>query len=159
MRSSKLDPILALCAAMAVAAMAGCGGEDDDALTKSEFVAQANSICRKSEGEVLQRLSTYVKEQPNEGAGQTQNELFAGAVDDILIPAAETKIRDIESLDPPPAGEKRVDAYLGAMERGVDAVETKGPTYVALNASLYEFEKQFAPAARIAGDYGLKDCR
>jgi len=148
-----------LCAAVVAVAIAGCGGSDDEPLTKGEFVAQASSICKRSDEEIVQRLSTYMREQPNEGAGQTQDQLFAGAVDDVLLPAVETQIQAIGSLEPPPADEKPVSAYLGAMERGVEAVERAGPTYTSLKASLYEFEKRFLPAGRIAGDYGLKNCQ
>lgn len=139
--------------------LAGCGGEDEDPLTKREFVAVANSICTAADKEVVQRLSTYMQEQPNGGAGQTQAQLFAGAVEDILLPAAEGKIQEIGSLQPPPADERRIGAFLGEMEAGVEAVERTAPTYEPLKASLYEFEKRFFPAGRIAGEYGIDDCR
>lgn len=146
----------------AVAVMAGIGsgcGGSESTLTKAEFVKQANAICTQRNQEVFKRLSTWVEEQPNNGAGMTQDELFAGAVRQILLPAVESKINGIESLNAPPQGQHQVDSYLQGMKGALAAVEKQGSSsYVAMNDSIVGFEKPFASAHKSAHSYGMKAC-
>lgn len=154
--------ILLLLLAVAIAAvLTGCGGSDgsEDTLTKAAFIKQADKICERRGEEMYARLSTYVKEQPNEGAGMSQDELFAGAMRDILLPSVEAKIAEVESLGGPSRDGQEVEAYLAAMEDGLaDVKEGESTEYVELNDSLVELEERFNRAERIGREFGMKIC-
>lgn len=143
--------------ATAIALATGCGSSGEEPLSKAEFIKQANQICNLQGTEVTERLSTYAEEQP---PNQTQDELYAGAVKTILLPITEARIDEIGSLAPPQGDEKQVNAYLSAEQNGVDEIKRQEATsFAALNDSLIEFEKPFKPAAKLAQEYGFKECQ
>ena len=145
--------------AATIALMVGCGGSDEEPLTKAEFVKQADRICTRIGQDVQTELSTYVERQPAEGKNQTQQELFAGAVEEILLPAYEANVSEIGSLAPPAEGEEKVNAYLRSAQQGIDEIKKDaGASFAKYNSSLYQLEKPLEPSFKMAGEYGLQAC-
>jgi hypothetical protein len=102
------------CAAIApglvvLAIAAGCGGGDDDArLTKAEFVAKGDEICKQAREE-------FVKEQPGPPVTPDQ----AVALQQNLIQISDDELARIRGLDAPSELEPALGRYLKAREEGV----------------------------------------
>ena len=95
--------------------LAGCGGGDGDdgggtALTKDEFVAQADAICKEYE-EKLNAL----------GTPQSQEELAEFA--DRSVPIAEEGQSKLEELTPPAGLQDAYDEWLAQGDNAVDIVQ------------------------------------
>lgn len=146
--------------AVALAVCTGCGGGGGtEPLTKAQFTRQANQLCAKTGKEIVTKLSTFVKDQPNEGAGQSHDELFAKAMKTILLPVTEAKANQIEALAAPAGDEKKIEAYLASLHTGINAIRQQESTsFAALNDSLVGFEKALAPSRKLAVAYGMKEC-
>jgi hypothetical protein len=137
--------LTAACALVATAAI-GCGGDDDEALTKAEFLKQGNAICAKGNKEIDAGANkTFEKgKQPS----KAQITKFA---EDTLIPSVESQIDQLRDLKPPSADEDQVNKILDEAESALD--ETKDdPSVFATN------KDPFKKANSLAGAYGLKEC-
>lgn len=98
-----------------LAALAGCGGGDDDApsapegeLTKSELVAEGDAICQ----EASERFAQARENPPTtaeESATFTQG----------LIDITEDQVSGLRALDPPASLERAMQRYLAALEANI----------------------------------------
>ncbi|HUB99051.1 MAG TPA: hypothetical protein VMS11_04425 [Solirubrobacterales bacterium] len=161
---------------MALAALAGCGGSDSDstaaeattggsgeALTKAEFIEQADAICEDhaSEREELQEQAAELAEEVNAGDDQAREELA-----DLLSEAsgnAETEYAELHDLIPPSSDASLIgnmlstaDDQVGLTEEAVDALREED--YKTFSALTVETGKLKAKATAIAVGYGLKVC-
>lgn len=152
--------LMAFALAIALAVCAGCGGGGGaEPLTKAQFTKQANQICSKVGKEIVKKLSSFVKEQPNEGAGQSQDELFAGAMKTILLPMTEAEADQIEALAVPAGDKTKIEAYLARLHAGIRTIrQQESNSFAALHDSLVEFEKPFIPSHKLAAAYGMREC-
>ncbi|HET7444730.1 MAG TPA: hypothetical protein VFJ57_08740 [Solirubrobacterales bacterium] len=160
----------------ALAALAGCGGSDSDstaaetatggtseALTKAEFIEQADAICEDhaSEREELQEQAAELAEEVNAGSDQAREELA-----DLLAEAAgsaEAEYGELQDLTPPPSDASLIgnmlstaDDQVGLTEEAVDALREKD--YKTFSALTVETGKLKAKATAIAVAYGLEVC-
>jgi hypothetical protein len=142
-------------AAIAVIGVVGCGGGSDDsssstsstALSKDEFVKQANEICAKGNDQIDSAASkTFSGGQPSPQEAQQ-------FVTDTVIPGIQGEIDDIRALGAPAGDEDQVNAILGAAQQGVDAAKQDPSILEGSQAS-----DPFAQADKLAKDYGLTDC-
>jgi hypothetical protein len=154
-----------VCAAFALA-VAGCGGGDDSsttsstiagasgasgvsgaALTKDQFVQQADQICKTS----------------NQAVDQAANQLFGGQkptdqqvtqfTTTTLVPAIQGEIDGITALTPPAGDEDEIQAILDAVSGAVDKITADPSLVLASNNN-----GPFAEADQLAQAYGLKVC-
>jgi hypothetical protein len=93
-------------------ALAGCGGGDGggDRLSRDEFVAQADAICKDYEA----RLDEL-------GAPQTQEELAEFA--DKSVPIAQEGQEKLAELNPPEDLQDEYDDWLEQGDKAVDIVQ------------------------------------
>lgn len=121
-------------------------------LSKAEFVNQANAICEKGKKQSLKEMAAYVKQHKG-GSGQPGPALIVKAVKAVFIPGVETQIEEIRALGAPPGEEAKVDAFLAALEEGVEAAgEASGGSAGAA------FGQGFKRSAKLAREYGLNGC-
>jgi hypothetical protein len=99
---------IALLAAVALAPGCGGGGGDDGTLTKAEFVAKADQICK-------QAREKFLAAQP----GPPSNPQQAAALQGVLIGTSENELSEIRSLDAPADVKPALDRYLRAREEGI----------------------------------------
>jgi len=99
---------IALLAAVALLPGCGGGGGDGGTLTKAEFVAQADQICK-------QAREKFLAAQP----GPPSNPQQAAALQEVLIGTSENELSEIRSLDAPADVEPALDRYLRAREEGI----------------------------------------
>ena len=135
--------ILSLVLAVPLLAAAGCGGGGDDNLSKSEFVAQGNAICKKGNAEI----NTAAKKL-NKNSTPAQLKSFAT---DTIVPSVESQISQIRALDEPSADQDQVNAILDEADAALAKVKAN-PTLITSNAD------PFAKANKKAKAYGLTVC-
>ena len=131
------------------ALVAGCGGDDDGdgadepaAVSKTDFVTQANKICAEG-NEVISSAATEI-------AGEPTDEQITEFADEVLVPNIQGQHDDIEALGAPEGDEDEVQAILDALQEGIDTVEADPSTITSSDP--------FGDASQLAGDYGLEEC-
>jgi len=122
----------------------GCGGSSEaEPLKKSQFVQQANAVCRNAaqeRGKVMR-----------EAAAESREPQPAEFVTEVALPPVQKMTEELESLGSPPGDAVQVRAIISAFERGVSRIESD-PT--DLTAAV----KAFTKANALALAYGLTDC-
>ncbi len=140
-------------AALALAGVAaGCGGGDGggDRLTKDEYIAQADAIC-KAANEKIDAL----------GEPETMEEIATLAADAIEI---QTKsLADLRALKPPEADEAKLNEAYALIDQqvglGKEILEAaKAGDLEKIQKILAEGKPIDDQAGAIAADYGLKEC-
>jgi hypothetical protein len=118
----------------ALAVLGGCGGGNGGTLTKAEFVARGDEICKQAH----EQFSEAQQNPPNTPAG-------AAELQRRLIEVSEGELSAIDDLDAPSDIRPALDRYLRARERGI-ALLKRG-----LAAARQEDERAYAAAqARLA---------
>jgi hypothetical protein len=131
---------------MAGSIVSGCGGSDQAAsLTKSQFVREANSICRNAEHQRLTALSN----SNTEDAGNEPDQ--AELMTDIALPPVQEMTEELAELGIPTGDETEVQAIISAFEQGIATVN-EDPTNVSAGM------RAFSDATKLAEAYGLTDC-
>jgi hypothetical protein len=88
--------------------LGGCGG--DEALTRSEWIAEAETICARA-------AASFDALDPDD-FGSRQD--FARAVDDQF----DRRLADLRALDPPASDEGTIDRWLDLQEQLAEAWAT-----------------------------------
>lgn len=143
---SRLFALAAVCAATLT--MSACGGDDQEALSKSEFVAQGNQICKSEwqtpRAKLFKRvLSEYAGTQP------TKQEKETAMLD--LMASYEDAISGLGQLEPPDQDAATIGSIIDGMEKAAARAKAN-PSAVFTNTSV------FADANEQAGEYGLSEC-
>ena len=134
----------------AVGLAAGWGGVGGDRLSKDEWIAQADTICKR----VNDRLEQT--EQP-----ETMPELVT--VLDQGLKDVDEAIADLRALEPPEDIEPEVDAWLAKVEEASDEIEkardaAKAQNEEQLSAALEDGTRVNDEGNRRARELGLKEC-
>jgi hypothetical protein len=125
------------------------GGEISDA----GFVKRANTICEEGKKQSLEEMSAYVKKHRGEGgSGQQAIGKLRQAIQAVIVPAIQAQAEEIRALKAPKADEAKVDAFLAALEEGVETAEQ------ASGSSTAPFTQSFKRSAELAREYGLDGC-
>lgn len=149
---------MTLIVAVIAAAMlvAGCGGGGDSSgsstgtISKEEFVAKANAICKDGTERLQAAIGRVLKDQPNiTKVSQAEQEKI---VTTVLVPNVSKEVKELRALGAPDGDEERVDAMVTALEEGVETAE-RDPQAVTKSSDAI-----FGIASRIAGEYGLTTC-
>jgi hypothetical protein len=124
---------------------AGCGG--DDAPSKSEYIADADAICKQGNTEIdAAAEDTFTQGQ------QPSREEIVGFAEDEVIPNIQGQIDELRDLTPPDGDEDTVNAIYDAAQDGLDRIE-EDPALLAERGA-----NPLAEANRLAQDYGMKVC-
>jgi hypothetical protein len=149
---------LAALATSGALALAGCGGDDDTAttasggaeaggasgpaLTKDQFIAQADAICAAGDRTIEEAIEALGR-----GGEPSPADLHQFSI--IAVPAIQQEVDAIEALPPPEGDEDEVEAILAAVQKGIDEIRSD-PTSIESDP--------LAEADRLAEDYGLEQC-
>ena len=146
--SKKVAGAAVLVAAVLVAV--GCGGGSDTstptALSKAQYVKQANAICKKGQQEREAAVNEFVEEndvKPGESRGP---ELI-----EVVLPTLRETFDELSELPAPKGDEDTVAEIIEAYEEPLGKIE-ENPG-VALG-----YHKFFYRPDKMAVDYGLEDC-
>jgi hypothetical protein len=148
--SKRTVPVLAI----AVAAFAaGCGSSSDStsssttaALTKAEFIQQADAICTKG------NKADDAAQKKAFGSGKPTQKEFEQFVTGALIPSVQGQISGVEALTPPAGDEATVKKMLDDSQAALDKLKSD-PTLV-----LQQSSDPFAKSNQELKAYGLKVC-
>jgi hypothetical protein len=133
--------------------LAGCGGDDgnggegDVALTKAQFVKQANGLCIKYNLRGEREFSEFLKTENTGGLGQAET---IEQVEEIAIPILEEQIKDLRTLPKQKGEEKTIDLIISRQERSLEKVEDD-PLFRVSGRPYEDLNKP-------ARDYGLLEC-
>jgi hypothetical protein len=111
-----------LCVALALSAtaiLAGCGGSDDDALSREELIESANEICRERVS-AIESLQEDLTDTPGEN-----EEILADFA--RILPQVADEFRgmadDLGELSPPEDLEDQYELTLGRIDRVADELD------------------------------------
>lgn len=148
MRGLKVT-LIALVVLLAALVGFGCGGDDSSsgsALTKAEFIKQADGVCKKGEARIEAEAGKYEKE--NEIATEAQQEEL---ISEVVVPGIQAQAEEIAALGAPEGDEEKIEAMVEAVESGAAELE-------ANPLAGMEGKSPLGEASKIAGAYGLKEC-
>jgi hypothetical protein len=138
-KAAYVGTIMALMVALAAA---GCGGSGTpDPLKKSEFIAQADAICRTANSERTKAMRE---------AASSESEATE-LVTETALPPIQKMTEELSGLGPPVGDQKEVQAIISAFEQGIKKIEAD-PTN--LHSVVHAFDK----ADELSEAYGLVDC-
>jgi hypothetical protein len=129
----------------------GCGDDDggddtstSEALTKEEFLAQGNAICKQGNAEIG---------QAGEGVqGPPGTPEFDAFVTDTLVPNIQGQIDDLRALGIPEADADQVNAMLDDVQDVVDQIEAD-PGFATESK-----QDPLDPVTESLVAYGLTEC-
>jgi hypothetical protein len=141
-------------AAMIVAlVLVGCGGGDSSSgssISKEEFIAKADAICKKGTERLQAAIGKVLKNQPN------ITKVTKGEQEKIvtteMVPSVSREVMELRALGVPDGDDEKVDAMITALEEGVETAE-RDPTAVTKSSDAI-----FGISSRIAGEYGAVGC-
>lgn len=148
--------IAAFIGVVAIAAIvAGCGSSDDESssLTKAQFIAQADAICKKGNAEIESEVEAFAEENGIEENEEPSKAQQAEVSETILAPNIENQSEEIRDLEAPSGDEDEVSAMLDSLDEGVEAVEANPEAPFESNQP-----NPFGQANKLAKEYGLKVC-
>ena len=131
-------------ATTAAVVLAGCGG-DDDTLTKSQFIKQADAICKQGNKRIEAQAEDTLP--ANEPPSKAQLTTFAT---ETLIPDIQRQVDEVRELNEPSEDEDQVNAFLDSAQSELDKGE-EDPLYITS-------DKSFAKTNRLGKQYGFKVC-
>ena len=141
-------------AVLLAAFAAGCGGDDDEALSKPEYVKQANAICERFNKQVeAEAEKTLAGVEREEDLTPEKARAFMEAT----LPKFESTVEDLKALEAPEGDQEAVDKIYAAADKesAVIADSMDGDDEVVQlvlsSAVTPEFEKQ-------SKAYGLETC-
>jgi hypothetical protein len=114
----------------------------------------ADEICAVGTPEILLRVEYYVKERKDDGASKSLAALQAEAVDRVFVPKVKDQVKAFRELDLPEGEEDAAEAFIAAMQEGVEAIERN--TYTAAN--IEQLGREFHMANQRAQVLGIDSC-
>jgi hypothetical protein len=139
--------------ALAIPALAGCGPlGDDPELTKDQFVAEGNAICKNGREKYLE-----LQKDPPQSAAE------AAELTRSLIEITKDEIEDLRDLSAPAESEDALEDYLDSREAGLRVLEKGLAAAEDENAEAYaeaqaEVARGQVDRARLAEKAGLSEC-
>jgi hypothetical protein len=140
---------------VALAVIAGCGGDDDSSTavssaSKEAFIEKMDAICKRGNTRMAGVYVEFLKRR-KKGTAPTTAE-YEGLVDELMIPNLKREIKEIEALTVPSGDQDEIDEIIVALEEGVETAE-ENPRAVAISSDVV-----FGIASRLAAEYGLEVC-
>jgi hypothetical protein len=137
---------------LTVGLLAGCGGGGGGTLSKSEFIARGDAICKQAHDQ-------YAQLQKNPPATAPE----AAALTQKLIGISQSELSQLQDLNAPSEVQPALDRYLKAREQGIallkkglQAAENKDANgYAAAQAQI---AKGQVNRLKLAQAVGFKEC-
>jgi hypothetical protein len=132
-----------LAATIGLGALTGCGGGGDSDISKADFVAKANAICKKGNAAIE-------KEGSKLGADSGKDEI-SSFISDTLIPNVQGQIDDIRDLGFPKADKAKLESVFDGAQSTLDGIKDDPEKAIGSDDPFAETNKSFT-------DYGLTEC-
>lgn len=139
-----------LIALLATGAAAGCGGDEEEPLSKAEYIKQGDVICKKANETIEKEAEeTFADLGPREMPSEEQLTAF---VEDVAVPNVESQISDLRALAAPEGDEDELDKIYEDVDTALAEVEEDPATIVEGDNDPFQEPNE---AAR---GYGFKEC-
>ncbi|CAN5542062.1 hypothetical protein BH20ACT19_BH20ACT19_12990 [soil metagenome] len=147
MRKYACATVIAL---LATGAGAGCGGDEEEPLSKAEYIKQGDAICEKF-GDMIDKEAeeAFADLGPDEEPSEEQLTTF---VEDIAKPNVEDQLSELRDLPAPEADEDELNGVYDDVETALAKIEDD-PLVI-----LEEGEDPFEEPNDAARAYGFKEC-
>jgi hypothetical protein len=140
-----------LCSLLGTVLIVGCS---DSALTRAEFIEQADAICTKAETKKTAALeANLLKIHAGVGNPLTPAQLEY-QTKRITVPAIRSAVRQINALDAPSEEEDRVEALVKSMEQANDVSEERAEN----PPKSTELSDPYTKGAKLSKEIGFKTC-
>ena len=128
---------------------AACGGGGSKGISKTDYLAQAKTICQKGNRQLKSASDdVFAKLAPGQKMTDAQIDDF---VRNTVIPTVRDQVKQLRAL-PPPKGEKaHVNEIYDALDKGLAELD-KNPK------KLTDGSNVFADADALANKYGISVC-
>ncbi|HEV7482883.1 MAG TPA: hypothetical protein VGO13_07275 [Solirubrobacterales bacterium] len=148
----KLTSIFFVLALSAGILISGCGG-GDSTLSKSEYIQQADAICKKSNEAENREGHEYARKHAR-SLEKMQFEVARAKVRiNVALPAVLKETKELKALEAPKGDEKEIEAFLAGIEEAVEKAEND------LKSVEDDARNPFNPVTKMAQKYGFKDCQ
>jgi hypothetical protein len=147
---------IAISALALAAVVAGCGGGDDTnsetsaALTKAEFIKQADAICVKGDKALASEVEEFAEDNDVDTSKPTeaqQEEVIA----EVVAAGTRRQVEEIADLEAPSGDEEKIEAMVESVETGTEELEDQPEL-------LLEEKNPLEEGSKLARDYGLTEC-
>jgi hypothetical protein len=139
-RSSKWIAGLVLAISMLPIACGSDQGSEVNVIPKSEFLAKANAICERGTNKIDVLYTKAAAHVPKDDKGEHfMNEAAAS----FVIPIRRAELRKIRALGLPAGNEKTIEAFLAALQEGIERGERNHPSVRGSGGNEYAFEKAY----------------
>ena len=129
----------------------GCGGDDDDtttaALTKQEFVNQADAICKQGNKQT-DKAGAQLYDKGDRPSKEEQEKFIT----DTVLPGIQRQIDQVSALTPPEADQEQVTEFIDTAQAAFDKAE-QDPSLMTSRGT-----DPFAKTNQLTKAYGLKEC-
>ena len=158
-----LGAVLVLLAAVVAA---GCWGDGDgggDRLTKSEFIAKADSICKEANEKIPTPPDEIRNIDPTKlDATDEQLDAFGNYLDDI-VGVFRDEVDELREVNPPADLEDKYDSVLATLDEAVNeldeaAAAAKDADRDKLKEKLAESDEHGDEADKLGKELGLTVC-
>ncbi len=141
-----------ICGLLAAFAVAGCGGSDEDSLTKAEFIKQADAICAKGDAAREKVVQAAIKEEENGEQGPQGDAAGEEFVLDIALPPLAKMVEELGELGEPTTGGETANKIVTGFEEGVELIENEPLRVLEAKVDPWDEPKE------LGRDYGMKQC-
>lgn len=146
-----------LCGAAALTVLvAGCGGGGGDEstsgepLTKAEFIARGDEICRQGDAAIEEEANEFAEEHgidTNKPSEADEEELVSA----VAAPAFRSQAEEIGELTAPRGEDAKVEAMVEALTEGAEELEAEPEL-------LLESKNPLEKSAKLAQEFGFTVC-
>jgi hypothetical protein len=135
----------------------GCGSGDDTssesaALTKAEFVKQANAICKKGNATFESEFEAFAKEHNLNENKAPSKAVQEEAIDQIAVPRISSQVEEIRALGTPKGDDGELEGILTGVEEGLEEAEENPAVLFG------EAPSKFKQVNKETREYGLTVC-
>src|SRR5215213_7528227 len=133
---------------------AGCGSDDSDstsaALSKPEFIKEADAICADGNAAIEEEAEAFAEENDVDTEKPTKAQQEE-VISDVVAPNVQGQAEEIADLGAPEGDEETIEAMVEAVEKGAGELESDP-------ALLLEGENPLGDGSKLARAYGLEEC-
>jgi hypothetical protein len=158
--------ILAIAIAASAALLMTACSDDAEALTKPEFVEQADAICQQASDEAepaFEEFWTGVEEEWDSEDPADQDAIFTGmaALISEVAPIWEEQVEDLRELEPPADDAEQIDTLLDDLDSAIAEMSELSTAAAAGDAearAAMDSEDPMEDVNHSARVYGLSVC-
>lgn len=146
-------PVFALTALALV--IGGCGGSDggDAAITKAEFIKQADALCKKVDEREFGEFGAWAKANDKKLVGLSTGQVEKEAIRAIVVPSVRNEIEEVKAIGIPEGDEEELEKFFDEVEVAIEKTE-KNP----LSAEKSRSQSPFFGSYELGRAYGFSDC-